>query len=226
VRIGTLPFSSLALLIFTFPLFAQEASSPTGGRLPFITVDLAKVLYDRKQAVFIDVRGKTAFEAEHIQGAMLFPLTDLKEGKLPPLPKNTPIILYCGCPHGLSEEAGQILKNAGFTAVYVLDEGFYGWKEKGYPVRSNPRKLQGFKEWRIYGYARGVSEGTKVFVTHLPSGETETFFVGKGGKFETFFPLYSAKEGDPIEFRTGDRKVLKKLTERSPLDLSFHSSPP
>lgn len=223
---------NLLTLLFTLIYFflpapqSAEDNHHSPGDPPFISADLAKVLYDRKQAVFVDVRGKTAFEAEHIQGAMLFPLVNLQEGKLPPLSRDTAMILYCGCPHGLSEEAGRILKSHGYTTVYILDEGFYGWKEKGYPVRSNPKKLQGFKEWRLYGYASGVSAGTKVFVTHLPTGETESFFIGEKGRFETYFPLYGAKEKDPLEFRIGQKKVVKSLTERSPLELSFNSSRP
>lgn len=208
----------LFLLLLFFPLLLRAQPSSL-----FLSVELAKVLYDRKQAIFMDVRGKASYEAEHIEGAVLFPLTELQQGKVPPLPHDTLIILYCGCPHGLSEEAARILLQKGFSSVYVLDEGFYGWKEKGYPVRSNPKKLEGFKEWRIVGSVRGASEGTKIFVKHIPTGEVESFIVLPKGSFQLFFPLYGAREGDILEFRFGEKTIRHPLKEKETLELNFAS---
>lgn len=220
--------SSLLLEVFaTGVLFlAPTTNLHAGTQVPFISVELARVLFERKQAVFMDVRGKASYEAEHIQGAMLFPLTALQEGKTPPLPVSTPIIVYCGCPHGLSEEAAEILLRKGFQSVYVLDEGFYGWKEKGYPIATNPKKLENFKEWRLRGIAPGVPEGTKLFVTHLPSGQMESFLVGKEGRFEFFFPLYGARQGDPLRFQWEGKRAEHPLEEdHKPLVLRFSSHP-
>ncbi|MDO4814275.1 MAG: rhodanese-like domain-containing protein [Gemella sp.] len=70
-------------------------------------------------AVFYDVRSKGEFDSKNFGITKNFPITDLEDGKLPDLPKDTKI--YVHCLKGIrSAEATKILRDAGFTNVYDM----------------------------------------------------------------------------------------------------------
>ena len=50
------------------------------------------------------------------------------------LPKDKWIVTYCACPHAEAEEAARQLTKNGYTKVKVMDEGYFGWVDKKYPV--------------------------------------------------------------------------------------------
>lgn len=54
------------------------------------------------------------------------------------LPKDKWLVCYCGCPHAESGRLADELLASGFTKVTILDEGFFVWRDRGYPVRSGP----------------------------------------------------------------------------------------
>ena len=180
---------------------------PPNVTVDMMGVDFALPMHAAKSAVFIDVRGDAAFSAEHIDGAMAFSLEDLREGKLPRLPKTMPLIVYCGCPHSLSEESARYLIAAGFQRVWVLDEGYYGWKDKGYPVTVTREKAAGKQQMPITGRAPGLAPGTRVYARHFASGQWEAGKVDTQGAFELHLPFYGVSAGEPIEILAGDRKA-------------------
>ncbi|QQR76525.1 rhodanese-like domain-containing protein [Candidatus Nomurabacteria bacterium] len=67
----------------------------------------------------IDVRTKEEFEEGAVAGAMNFDLADMMEGKIPELPKDAEIGLYCRS-GGRSGRAKDILEQEGFTNVTNL----------------------------------------------------------------------------------------------------------
>lgn len=70
-------------------------------------------------AVFFDVRSKGEFNSKNFGITQNYPITDLEDGKLPDLPKDTKI--YVHCLKGIrSAEATKILRDAGFTQVYDM----------------------------------------------------------------------------------------------------------
>lgn len=180
---------------------------PPNVTVEMMGVDFALPLHAAKSAVFMDVRGDAAFAAEHIEGAMAFSLEDLRAGKLPRLPRTTALIIYCGCPHSLSEESARYLIAAGFTRVWVLDEGYYGWKDKGYPVTVNREKAAGKQRMPIVGRAPGLPAGTRVYARHVASGQWEAGKLDDRGGFELHLPFYGVATGEPIEILAGDRKA-------------------
>jgi len=48
------------------------------------------------------------------------------------------IVAYCGCPHAASGALADRLIKHGYEDVKVLDEGYYVWHDKGYPVAPGP----------------------------------------------------------------------------------------
>lgn len=66
--------------------------------------------------LYIDVRTKKEFDEGHREGALNAPLSELQEGNLPNLPKDTDISLYCHS-GARSAVAKDIFELYGFTNV-------------------------------------------------------------------------------------------------------------
>ena len=64
----------------------------------------------------IDGRSKQEFERGHLDNSINIDLSDIEEGKLPDLPKDSPILLYC-VSGGRASRAKNILESLGFTSV-------------------------------------------------------------------------------------------------------------
>ncbi|NIA14936.1 MAG: hypothetical protein GWP08_12745 [Nitrospiraceae bacterium] len=87
---------------------------------------------------FLDVRSTMSYllghvkDADHIVGGELADRLDELAGR-----ENDIIVVYCsGTSCGAGNAAAQILADNGFTAVYVMSEGFPGWVDAGYPVEA------------------------------------------------------------------------------------------
>lgn len=79
--------------------------------------------------VIYDVRTEDEYATSHVTNATLFPLTDLQNGKLPPVAKDTNIAVYCHSGRR-SALAADILKKAGYKNVIdmhgITDTANYG----------------------------------------------------------------------------------------------------
>lgn len=83
-------------------------------------------------AVALDVREPSEVLGGRIRGALAVPLGVLQE-RARDLPKDRPIVVYCG--HGeRASTAASMLERAGIRDVMNLDGGFDAWREAGYPV--------------------------------------------------------------------------------------------
>lgn len=151
-----LTLALLALLALTLAACGgggQTASAPAGGAASageppfanagkgadklFVPVDDIKKAYDAKQDfILLDARPPTDFAAGHIKGAVNAPYFEV-EKHLSKLPKDKWIITYCACPHAEAEQAARTLMKNGYTKVKVIDEGFFGWVDKGWPVEKS-----------------------------------------------------------------------------------------
>lgn len=74
----------------------------------------------------LDVRQPGEYEAEHIPGAKLIPLPDLKDGRSQ-LDAQKPIVVYCAS-GGRSLAAAQLLSGLGFNEIYNLKGGIKAWQ--------------------------------------------------------------------------------------------------
>jgi cytochrome c oxidase cbb3-type subunit 3 len=105
---------------------------PTDGR--FIGVDdVNAALEAGATMILLDARPHADFVDGHLAGAVSVPFYDLPE-VIDELPQDVWIISYCGCPHAISGQSFDALAAAGFTRIAVLDEGYYEWVARGYPV--------------------------------------------------------------------------------------------
>jgi protein-S-isoprenylcysteine O-methyltransferase Ste14/rhodanese-related sulfurtransferase len=99
---------------------------------PRLTAASALAQLRQESAVLIDVRGPHEYEQEHIAGARSLPLTALDPALFP---GGKTVIVYCATSKRSCAAAAQ-LKQAGFTAVAVLEGGIVGWKAVGLPTES------------------------------------------------------------------------------------------
>ena len=119
-----------------FSKLIQNADGPdpvfTAER--YVPADEVKAALDAGHAIgFLDARPASDYLREHIAGAMSVPFYAADEFA-DKLPKDRWLIAYCACPHAESGALTDALIAKGFDKVRILDEGFFVWKERGYPV--------------------------------------------------------------------------------------------
>ncbi len=67
----------------------------SAAEVPRITVEEAKKAFDAGNAVFVDSRPETAYQAEHILGSISIPSGANASEKFSSLPRGKKIIVYC-----------------------------------------------------------------------------------------------------------------------------------
>lgn len=113
----------------------QQQGQRHDYQVPEVGIAEAKALMDAG-ALVIDVRGAEQFAYRHIPGAILVPLTVLRNTVPVELAsaKDKPVVIYCneGLLHG--PEGTHLLRQAGFTNVVNLKPGIEGWAAAGMAV--------------------------------------------------------------------------------------------
>jgi len=98
-----------------------STARPHASALPDRDPQLAKRLVEEEGALLLDVRTNFEWEADHLEGATLIPVQELK-GRLGEVQKATggdedePIVVYCRS-GSRAAKAKQILLDAGYTKV-------------------------------------------------------------------------------------------------------------
>jgi rhodanese-related sulfurtransferase len=121
---------------------AAKPATPPGQPVALLPLPAGlmqvKDFYDRKEALFIDARDRTAYAAGHIKGALALPVGE-SEQELPRfmerVPVTTMIVVYCNgydC-HDSSTLAERLLKG-GYRTVFVFEGGYPEWRDAGYPI--------------------------------------------------------------------------------------------
>lgn len=95
--------------------------------------DVARWLAE-KSIMLVDVREPAEYEAEHIQGALLFPLSSFDPNALPD-PKDLKLVFQCGS--GMrSAKAVAACETAGLSFDSHMKGGIQAWKAAGLPTVS------------------------------------------------------------------------------------------
>ena len=94
----------------------------------------AKKLIDKGNMKIIDVRTPEEFKGGHINGALLIPVSEIKNriNELASM-KDSELLVYCHS-GGRSSAASQILRKQGFTKIHNLQGGIAAWRGMGYPL--------------------------------------------------------------------------------------------
>jgi rhodanese-related sulfurtransferase len=123
------------------PTDRERAPEDAPRRFSLISIDEAKRQFDLG-VPFFDARFHEEFNAGHVKGAILFDPTDdsvigaaTKPDWLKRFDPQNVVIIYCGggdCDSSKIVDAQ--LREFGFTNVKSFEDGFVGWKAKGYPI--------------------------------------------------------------------------------------------
>ena len=91
-------------------------------------------MLEERNILLIDVREPAEYEAEHIQGAFLYPLSSF-DPEMIPVPNNLMVVFQCGS--GVrSAKALQACESAGLAFEHHLRGGIQAWKAAGLPTVS------------------------------------------------------------------------------------------
>ncbi|MFT6396117.1 MAG: cytochrome c oxidase cbb3-type subunit 3/ubiquinol-cytochrome c reductase cytochrome c subunit [Bradymonadia bacterium] len=128
------------------PDFENALINPDGG-VPefelredrFVSIHaVAEAIAAGQSVVIVDARPNSDYALSRIEGAINVPFYDVSKFA-DRFPDDQWLITYCGCPHAVSGQAADLLRQAGFSRVAVLDEGFYEWEDAGYSVATSSR---------------------------------------------------------------------------------------
>lgn len=129
-------------LIVLIVLFACSVSVCGPGILwaaefDHIAPDVLKKMIESGEKGFlvVDVQPLGAYKLGHIKGAINFPWQpDLKSSG--DLPKDKMLVLYCDCAHEEDsiDTGTQLMEKWDYTNIRLLQGGWSGWMNLGYPV--------------------------------------------------------------------------------------------
>lgn len=103
-----------------------------------ITLEEAKAAFDTGNVNIVDARTREKFAEGHLPGAVRLELKDFMDSvpaKLGLLDRAKMVIVYCGGGHcDESERVAEQLEGSGCKPIFIIHDGFPGWKAMGYPV--------------------------------------------------------------------------------------------
>jgi rhodanese-related sulfurtransferase len=104
-----------------------------------ITIDEAKALFDQG-ATFVDTRKSDEYRAGHVKDAYRISLSNFKSGDpalLQMIPRDSIVVCYCIGGHcDESEAVAKMFSGSGYSKVFVMHDGYPGWKVMGHPVQT------------------------------------------------------------------------------------------
>ncbi len=119
----------------TPPTPKAVASLPPGH----ITIEQGKALFDQN-SIFVDARKSEVYAEGHVAGAFRADMASFKSGDprwVANFPKDLTLVVYCsGGDCDESEHVAQLLEASGFKTIYVMHDGFPGWKAAGHPIET------------------------------------------------------------------------------------------
>jgi len=126
---------------------AQIQPEKSSEQISRITAEELKSKLSRNEAITIlDVRDTNGYvnSNDRIKGSIHIKVRRLQSRlTLPPLSnvsRDTEVVTYCACPHDeASIRAAQILLDAGFKRVRVLDGGWQSWVRANGQVEKRPK---------------------------------------------------------------------------------------
>ncbi|GAB5519379.1 MAG: hypothetical protein RhofKO_16300 [Rhodothermales bacterium] len=100
-------------------------------------VQVNQAIQDSLRMIILDARSEVAWRQMHIPGAVPVPFYEDPDSFINDIPNDdTPIVIYCACPHAASERVQSTLRRHGFKNTAIIDEGILVWAQMGFPVRN------------------------------------------------------------------------------------------
>jgi rhodanese-related sulfurtransferase len=147
LAIAVLVLSSISLAHSTVRRDLAGAQTPQSGAIERISAEELKTkLAKQEHVTVLDVRGTDSYVAadNRIKGSIHVKLRRLRyrlaAAPLKDVPRDSEVVTYCACPSDeASYRAAQVLLNAGFKRVRVLEGGWQMWLKAKGPVEPRPK---------------------------------------------------------------------------------------
>ncbi|WP_435362135.1 rhodanese-like domain-containing protein [Haloarchaeobius sp. DFWS5] len=193
---------------------SYETLTYEGQEVKLAPIEDVYYWWARREARFADARGTNQYRDSHIYGAVSSPAgSPIADSDVADWGKDQRIVCYCGCPHHLSSIRAAELQEAGYSDVYVLDEGYYQWLRDEYPVvgeDTSSRKL-----YRIQGQTSSKYAGEMVWARHVGSDRMEAAPVQGDGSFELHIRFADVTPRSEVVVETPAFSVRGTLSELS-----------
>jgi rhodanese-related sulfurtransferase len=160
--------------------------------------ELLKKINNNEDIYIFDVRNKLSYEEGHIKNAKLLSLP-ITEDMVKDISKSAEIITYCGCPHHLSSIGAEQLENLGYKNVRVLEEGYWYWKDKKYPIEVSKEYQSKVTHLKISGKVLKESKplsNIDLYIKHDKTGQLEAARTKKDGSYTIDFHIYNYSKND------------------------------
>ena len=187
----------------------ESNSEPVEKFTPqYIYAEDLKVALDSSDPPYVfDVRSEPSFQKSHILSALSMPYGNTDEERLASqgISKQSQIVAYCGCPRHLSTLSAEALGKMGYENVSVLYEGYWHWKDNGFPIVDNEAAAT-ITTLRFEGRltrAGQSADDSDIFLRHQRTGQLEATRTASDGGFAVDFHLYDYYEGDQFEIILG-----------------------
>ncbi|MFB6172593.1 MAG: rhodanese-like domain-containing protein [Haloarculaceae archaeon] len=173
-----------------------------GTAVPLVPVDVAHYWFRRRAARFADARSRRQYDRSHVLGAVLSTAPDgVADDPVAQWPAADRVVCYCGCPHHLSSLRAATLLRDGYEDVYVVDEGFWAWHDRGYPmagtaVGDEPRLRI------VAGRTDPALAGETVWAIHEPTGQREAASIAADGGFDLHLRFADVTPASAVTLRT------------------------
>lgn len=125
-----------AVLAAALALVPEAAPAEHPGYFPVLTIDpesLKQLIDEGRRPVAIDLRPPAAYRDGRLPGARSLPLEQVT-ARADEIPRQGLVVLYCACRFDQIGAAYQELRRRQWNNVLVLEEGFAGWRARGYPI--------------------------------------------------------------------------------------------
>ncbi|MBC8014280.1 MAG: rhodanese-like domain-containing protein [Sporomusaceae bacterium] len=122
------PIKVVSLFLLVLAVGGSFGCSPAKAALEDLNVSVVKAqeLWEKKEAIIIDVRTEEEYVQGHIPGVALIPLDQLPN-RIGEVPKDKKVLIICRSGKR-SLEATQLLRSKGYKNVYNITEGMNSWK--------------------------------------------------------------------------------------------------
>lgn len=117
------------------PVQNDEGAAPDQKEVGFVGLapkDAQKLIQERQNLIFLDIRTDSEYKQGAIEGARHVPMMQIIKGDAT-FALGEPILLYCAV-GGRSFGIGQLLRAKGHKEIYHIEGGIVAWSKAGLPV--------------------------------------------------------------------------------------------
>ncbi|AQL42800.1 hypothetical protein BV210_08790 [Halorientalis sp. IM1011] len=197
------------------PSSFETLSYDQGVEMPLVPVGVAYDWFRRREARFVDARGPEQYERSHISGAVLSPASGRRNDPVTEWAEGDRIICYCGCPHHLSTaRAGDLLAN-GYEEVYAIDEGFWEWSARSYPIagRNPDFHPSAYQSYVIEGKTDPSHAGSLAWARTANGRQEEATPIRGDGSYELVLHFSRVTDSTDITVETPAYDLTASLGE-------------